>query len=596
MREQLVQSRATMSRLRGRNQNVLQLVAELEHMVDIRGLGMGGQQLAGQGNDGHFDALEFEEFNELQTLSRQLTEAATDAREIGVEGDVQLVRFSDLIEENHRWQVQSQDLVMRTRMTPVSSIEPRLQRSVRQTSRLLDKDVTLELIGGHTLMDSHVLQALVDPLMHVLRNSIDHGLEMPDVREALGKPRTGLLRLSFSREGNSIVVRCRDDGNGLDHQAIRSKAEALGIVTSDQLLSHDEVARLILRHGFSTRDAASQISGRGIGMDAVLAAIYALKGTLFLHSEHGQGLTVELRLPVSLVASHALMVVSASQVYALSTGGIQDLLYLDVADVEVASDGQMKAKVSDQWLPMVDFEQLIGAPATPDEGRNGFPVLVVQLDTGDLEAIRVQAVRASRDIVVKDMGRFVPRLAGLLGATVLGDGDVVPVIDLRELATMAHGGGLRAANTANTLLSDELGVKTTTVLVVDDSLTARRNTAQFMRDAGFEVRTATDGLDAVTMMERWVPDIILTDMEMPRMNGLELASLVRSDAKLVHVPIVMITSRSTEKHRRQASKSGVNSYFVKPFNEDVMLDSVMELTQKQSKTTDARAPSGSSME
>ncbi len=581
LREQLAQSRATTGRMRAQNAIFGHLVGELEHMVDIRGLGMGSQQPSVQSADSDFDELEFEEFNELQTLSRQLTEAALDARTIGQDGEVQLEHFSELVELHHRLQVQSQDLVMRTRMVPVATIEPRLQRSARQTSRLLDKEVGLDIEGANTLMDSHVLQALVDPLMHIIRNAIDHGLEMPTEREALGKPRVGQLTLSFNREGNSIVVRCRDDGQGLDQVAIRHKAELIGMITPEQELSAEEVMRLILRHGFSTRDEASQISGRGIGMDAVLAAIHDLKGTLFLNNEPGHGLMVELRLPVSLVASHALLVASGSQVYALSTGGIHDLLYLDAADVSVTQDGLMLARVNDRMLPLVDFEELLCVPKQKNDDRNGFPVVIVQLDTGALEAVRLQAVHDSRDIVVKDLGVYVPRMSGLLGATILGDGNVAPVIDLRDLATMAGSDGLQQWQRAHPQQEMFAAEQRKSALVVDDSLSARRHTAQFMRDAGFEVHEASDGLDAVTMMERWVPDIILTDMEMPRMNGLELASYIRSQTRLAGIPIIMISSRSTDKHRRQASHAGVTAYHVKPFSEDLLIENVINLTQAQ---------------
>lgn len=581
LREQLAQSRDMTSRMRDQNEFFQNLVGELEHMVDIRGLGMETQHHSVLNSENDFDELEFERFNELQTLSRRLTEAATDAKTIANDGDLQLENFSELIEQHHRLQIQSQDLVMRTRMVPVATIEPRLQRSARQTSRLLDKEVVLEIEGGHTLMDSHVLQALVDPLMHIIRNAIDHGLEKPEEREALGKSPIGHLKLSFNREGNSLVVRCRDDGRGLDHAAIRHKAEKIGLITTDQELSSEEIARLILRHGFSTRDEASQISGRGIGMDAVLAAIHELKGALFLHNELGHGLAVELRMPVSLVASHALLVMSGNQVYALSTSGIHDLLYLDASDVLLTQDGQMKARVNDRNLRLTDFEELLCVPKQKQDTRTGFPVVIVQLDTGALQAVRLQAVHYSRDIVVKDLGAYVPRMAGLLGATILGDGNVAPVIDLRELATTVADGGLNAWNRSHAQQEAIADVQRMKAMIVDDSLSARRNTAQFMHDIGFDVQFANDGLDAVTIMEQWIPDIILTDMEMPRMNGLELTSYIRSQAKLSDIPVIMITSRSTDKHRRKASNAGVTDYYVKPYNEDLLIESVINLTHNQ---------------
>ncbi|WP_373974120.1 response regulator [Chitinibacter sp. SCUT-21] len=572
MRELLAQSVTVNQRMRAQNQTVQHLVGELEQRIEARSL---GQTSAASHQD--FDSLEFESYNELHSISRRLTEATTDSRELALETEGLYQRLGEAIEAQHRLQVNNQEVVMRTRMVPVSTIEARLQRAARQTARLLDKEVALSLQGETTLVDSHLLNTIIDPLMHVLRNAIDHGIEAPELRAAKGKAEQGQIALSFAREGNSIVVRCKDDGAGLDLPAIRRKAERIGIITPDTTLSHNETARLILRHGFSIRDEASQVSGRGIGMDIVLSTVNALKGNLILHSEQATGLQIEMRFPVSLVASHALLVESQQQRIAISSSGILDLAYFESSEVLV-EDEQRYIQIAEHKIPLLELESIFGLPAAPvSASKSGLPAIVLQLDSGALKAVQVQRVIDSRDIVVKDLGQFVPRIPGVLGATILGDGGVASVVDLRELLDNE----LIALNALQGAAAQESQLQLPRALVVDDSISARRATTQVMRDAGFEVRPALDGLDAIEQLENWLPDIVLVDMEMPRMNGLELAAYFRSQAHLQHIPIIMITSRSTEKHRRQATLSGVSCYLVKPFNEEVLLNNAFSLLEQQ---------------
>ncbi|MGL6041282.1 MAG: hybrid sensor histidine kinase/response regulator, partial [Deefgea sp.] len=559
IRELLSQSSEVNRRMRAQNQNVQQLVGELEQRIEVRSMG-----IATPAANQDFDTLEFESYNELHSISRRLTEATTDSRELGLETESLYQRLGEAIEAQHRLQVSNQEVVMRTRMVPVSSIEARLQRAARQTARLLDKDVTLKLQGENTLVDSHLLNTIVDPLMHVLRNAIDHGIEAPELRRAAGKSEQGQIHLAFAREGNSIVVRCKDDGAGLDLPAIRRKAERLGLVDAQTVLSQNETARLILRHGFSIRDEASQVSGRGIGMDIVLSTVNTLKGNLVLHTEQQAGLHIEMRFPVSLVASHALLVESQQQRLAISTSGILDLAYFDLGDV-LLEDEQRFIQIGEHKVPLIELEALFGLPMpVVSQQKIGLPAIVLQLDSGALKAVQVQRVIDSRDIVVKDLGQFVPRIPGMLGATVLGDGGVASVVDLRELLDSE----LIDLNALHATMQQMPELSLPRALVIDDSISARRATTQFMRDTGFEVRPALDGLDAIEQLENWTPDIVLVDMEMPRMNGLELAAYFRAQPHLQHIPIIMITSRSTEKHRRQAELSGVSRYLVKPFNDE----------------------------
>ncbi len=563
------------------NSGFLQLAGELEQLVDSRAVATPNKEAA-HGED--FDPLEFEHYSELHTVSRRMIESATDSREVNLGMKDDLSALNELLEAQERLHLQSQSVVMRTRMVPVSTMVSRLQRSVRQACRVLDKRVEMDVNGSETLVDSNILNELVDPLMHMLRNSVDHGIESAQARKQAGKSGTGQITLSFAREGNHVVVRCQDDGGGLDRDAIRRSAEAKGLVKADQPLTDDELDRLILRPGFSTRSQATEVSGRGIGMDVVYSRILQMKGALSLRSNPGRGLMIELRVPAALLSTHALLVRSPLGMLAVSSHGIEDIHYVMPEQLHTLGN-ETTYRVGDTVCAVKPLAQLLGAAneeLSESKTGAGFPALLVRQDSGAISVVRVPEIVDSRDLVVKHLGQYVPKSQGVVGATILGDGAVAPVIDLPELMRTpvgsSLGGGDEGGEQVRTNYSRHVAGSRMSALVVDDSLSARRATAQFMKDAGFEVRTAIDGLEAASLLEKWVPDIMLVDMEMPRMNGLELAAHVRARGDLANVPIVMITSRSTDKHRKQAQAAGVNVYLTKPFSDDELLRHVTELT------------------
>lgn len=557
-------------------QLVGQLIAELENLVDIRGVAAPQQKLRA---DDDFDPLEFDNFSELHTVTRRLIEASSDSQQILSQVNDQFSTLSDLLEVQQRLQMANQHAVIRTRMVPVSSIVSRLQRSVRQTCRLLDKQVELTIAGETTNIDSNVLTDLMDPLMHILRNAVDHGIDDPEARVAAGKPAIGRIELNFAREGNSIVVRCKDDGAGLDYEAIRRIAESKGMIPPERNPTPEELARLILVNGFSTRDETTQVSGRGVGMDIVYNRVLQMKGTLALNSESGRGLAVELRLPATLLSAHTLIVRHGDKLIAVSSRGVEDIHYVTPDQIEHIGS-QPVYRVGNAVHSLIKLEALLALPPDRREAdRMGFPVLLTRMDNGAINAILVQEVMDGREVVLKNFGHYVPKIQGAIGAVILGDGSVAPVIDMVELLRVPVQHAL-ADSSSEGGTTDNTGDihDAQTALVVDDSLTARRVAAKVMKDAGYTVRTAIDGLDAVTILQNFVPDVMLVDMEMPRMNGLELTSHVRNAERTKHIPVIMITSRSTEKHRQQAKTAGVDVYLTKPFTDEVLLDHVMQLT------------------
>lgn len=565
--------------LRQQNTFFLQLANDLEELVDLRSA---NSEVSIRDKDDEFDPLEFEHYSELHTVSRRLIEAATDAGEMSRDSEHELGELSELIGEQERLHAQSQSTVLQTRMLPVGAVASRLQRSVRQAARLLEKRVSLDVLGTDTMIDSNILNELVDPLMHVLRNAVDHGIEPPEKRIQAGKSEGGHIALQFLREGNQVVVKCRDDGLGLDLESLRHTAEQRGVVTPGQVIPDDELSRLILTPGFSTKNESTQISGRGIGMDVVHSKVLQLKGSLSLNSIPGEGLEVEIRLPATLISTYALLVRAQKHTFAISSYGIHDIHYVS-ADQVKRSGTELFFRLGEELYPLADLCHMLNLPKNRrgDERSDGFPVLMVRLETGAMHAVRVQEIIDSSELVVKGLGRFVPKLQGVVGATILGDGSVAAVIDLPEVMRKPEQVLQGSTNAEQASPANEYENQTGTLrsaLVVDDSLSARRATAQFMRDAGFEVRTAIDGLEAVSILEKWHPDILLVDMEMPRMNGLELTSHVRAREGMERIPVIMITSRSTDKHRRQAEDVGVDVYITKPFGDSQLLQHVTALT------------------
>lgn len=580
IQEQLKQTQKQSKAIQKHDVLFQKLIADLETLVDVRGMSSPQKKASISTTDGDFDPLEFERYSELHTITAQLVEARTDAFEMSNHIDEQLHGLAELLEVQRRLQMENQHAVIRTRLVPVTTIVSRLQRSVRQTCRLLDKQVNLNILGANTNIDSNMLNDLTDPLMHVLRNAVDHGIETASSRLGVNKPADGLIELSFAREGNSIVVRCKDDGAGLDYAAIRRTALKRKMISAERILSEEELARLILVPGFSTRDSSTQTSGRGIGMDMVHARILEMKGSLNLRSVAGQGLVVELRLPASLLSEHTLMARVAGHMMAISSRRIIDIHYITDAQIDTLAD-QPVYRVGDAVHKLLKLDQLLGMQDHRKEARSyGYPVLLISTDTGATCAVQVQELVDGREVVVKKFGRYVPKIQGTIGAVILGDGSVAPVIDLPELLRASTQQYVNAddAHTGLPVQTDHQAAHVRTALVVDDSLSARRATAQIMRDAGYEVRTAIDGLDAVAILDEVIPDVILVDMEMPRMNGLELTSHVRARKLDKRIPIIMITSRSTQKHRQQGDAAGVDAYLVKPFSEDALLQHINRLT------------------
>ena len=573
VQEQVRQATRRVRALQDHNQLLQRLAFDLEQLVDIEGI---THRIDSSSRESEFDPLEMDQYNDLHSFSRRLVEAVTDSLEFTQSLADQLDELGALVIDQDRLNKESQETILRTRMVPVSTVVPRLRRGVRQACRLTGKDVDLRIRGESTFMDSEVLGDLIDPLMHLIRNAIDHGIEPDDIRAARDyKPRQGYVEVAFERRGDLMVVTVLDDGAGVDLARVEARAQQRGWLSRGQSLPENELIRLIMEPGFSTRDDVSQVSGRGIGLDAVNSSVRAMKGSVALESVPGFGSMFELSIPVSRLSAHSLLVRANQSVFAISSRGIEEIVSADAGQLKQLGD-KLVYQLGDELHGVKDINGLLGMPGDRrDHERSSQPILIVREDSGARTAVLVQSILESKSLVIKALGEYVPKAPGLVGGTILGDGSVAPVIDLPELLQSEVSGKIRAALDADPA-SLTAQARLPLALVVDDSLSARRSLAQFVQDLGFEVRTARDGMEAVDVIERRRPDILLVDMEMPRMNGLELAAHLRNQADTAGLPIVMVTSRSTDKHRMKAEEVGINRYIVKPFGDDELSSAIRE--------------------
>ena len=549
------------------------LTDDIERQIEVSG----AEQTVriGVNEDEVFDALELQKYNVLHSTSNHIAETVADINEFNSGIRTGLNDMHELLVEQERVHNEVHEMIMRTRMVPVRNIVPRLQRCARQTCRATGKQVDLVLNGTDMLIDSGMLNTLIDPLMHMIRNAIDHGIEVSEYRIVSGKKAEGKLELGFFTEGAQIVIRCRDDGRGLELEKIRSIAEARGLISPYDDLKEDELYRLILRSGFSTSAQTTQISGRGIGMDVVNTQLVAVKGFVHIDSTPGEGTLFELRIPAVSMTTHVLLVRSRSQLIAISNHGVERILYLD-EESRADQEKNRQCKVDNETQDIISLEELLHLPPNR-RAASRMPEQALFVSEGDVrQVVLIQKVEDSRDVVVKSIGKYLNNIKGLLGSTILGDGSVVPVVDLPELLRAPYRHSQDYVH-ESTIIGGDLRSSLPFVLAVDDSLSARRALAQVMKDAGYNVRTAKDGLEALAIIEKRPPDIMLVDLEMPRMNGLELTSHIRGTENTKDVPVIMVTSRSTDKHRQMAAASGVDHYMIKPFSDDEILERVQSL-------------------
>jgi len=526
-----------------------------------------------------FDPLEMDQYSSVNQLSKSLYESASDLMDI--KGTlIEKARDTEtLLLQQARLNTEMQEGLMSSRLVPFSRLVPRLQRIVRQTASELHKPAELYVINADGEMDRTLLERIVAPLEHMLRNAVDHGLENPTDRAAAGKEPMGRISLTLGREGGEIVLTLADDGRGVNVDAVRKKAIERGLLEEDSVISEKELLQYLFHAGFSTAQKVTQISGRGVGMDVVQSEIKQLGGTVVIQSVAGKGTTFVMRLPFTVAVSRALMVRIGEDVYAIPLSQIEGIVRANPYELETyyAPDGPAfeYANISYKLHYLGEFVHGVRVPSLFGQTLP-LPIMLVR-GAEQRVAIQVDQLIGSREIVVKSVGAQLASVAGISGATILGDGSVVIILDT---IAMLRAAALQKPRHKQ-VIEDQVPTKpersTRMVMVVDDSVTVRKVTSRLLERHGYEVVLAKDGLDAITKLEDVRPDIMLLDIEMPRMDGFEVASLVRHNPNLVGLPIIMITSRTGEKHRERAFQIGVNAYMGKPFQEQQLLETIAEL-------------------
>ena len=525
-----------------------------------------------------FDPLEMDRHSLLQQLSRALFESASDLLDLKATLTARYQDAHGLLQKQARVNTQLQEGLMGTRMVPFERVLPRLKRVVRQVASELGKQVEFSVINAEAEIDRNVLERMVAPLEHMLRNAVDHGLEPADVRHASGKPEQGLISLELSYEGGDVVFDMHDDGAGVPLEAVRRKAILRGLLDPEAAISDREVLQFILQPGFSTAEKITQISGRGVGMDVVHEEVRQLGGSMIIDSVAGQGVHFQIRLPFSVSLNRALMVQCADEQYAIALDTVEGIVR--VMPNELEGYYQLNPPLyhyggqTYELRYLGELLQTVGKPKLVGESHS-LPVLLVHCQDQRV-ALQVDALLGSREIVVKSLGPQFTGVQGLSGATILGDGRVVLILDLLAYirAHQARQPLQRAQHEAVGALEFTPAVRPPLVLVVDDSVTVRKVTSRLLERNGMNVITAKDGVDAMSVLEEHTPDLMLLDIEMPRMDGFEVATRVRNDPRLKDLPIIMITSRTGQKHQNRAMAIGVNDYLGKPYQESVLLERI----------------------
>ncbi len=523
-----------------------------------------------------FDPLEFDRFTRFQEVTRFLAESVHDIFTVQQTLTTQLGEADAALLQQARMNRELQQNLMRVRMVPLYSVSERLYRVVRQAARDLNKRAQLDIQGGDIEIDRGVLEKIVAPIEHLLRNSIAHGLEAPEARAQAGKPEYGEVRLTAKHEGNEMVLMVSDDGAGLDLRRIQKKAVEKGLLDAGVEPGDSQLAQMIFVPGFSTADEVTQVAGRGVGMDVVKNEIAGLGGRIEIATEAGKGVTFTIYLPLTLAVTQAVIITADKNEYALPATLVEQVQELKPEQLSAALQARAIEWRGNSY-PLFYLPHLLGQNDAMHEVLRFNSILLMKSGASHA-AILVDTVEGTREVVVKNIGPQVSRVTGIAGATVRGDGKVVLILNPVPLAIRALNMSVDTVQVAAPqVIAAEETEQAPLVMVVDDSLTVRKITSRLMTREGYRVETAKDGVDALEKMHDILPDVVLLDVEMPRMDGFELARVMRNDARLKSVPIIMITSRTADKHRNHAMEIGVNVYLGKPFQEAVLLSHIADL-------------------
>lgn len=527
----------------------------------------------GSGHNGHtkevealiqFAAANQEQLRDFQVRSNSLYRQLSN----------DTMRFSLAINE-------LQEEIKRVRMLPLSTITSTFGRMVRDLAREQEKQITLTIIGGDTELDKRVLEQIKDPLIHLLRNAVDHGLEPPVAREAAGKPAEGQILLSASQQGQNVVISVSDDGQGLDLATIRQVAVQRGLLNpiEVQKLPDDEAANLIFNSGLSTSQIITDISGRGVGLDVVRQNVEELHGILEVDTKPGRGTTFTLTLPLTLASSHGLLVRAGDQTFALPLTTVERMLHIERQEI-ASVEGREAITYQDKPVAVVWLSDVLELPPArqPLAADNKLTVVIVAVADRRLGLI-VDGLAGEQEIVMKGLGKQLARVGGIAGATVLGSGEVILVLHTADLIKLA--GRSRSRSSTERTVSSEQRETTdrTSILVVDDSITTRTLEKNILESAGYRVQLATDGEEALAALVGGnLPDLVISDINMPRLDGFALTERIKQDSRYADIPVILVTSLDSPADKAHGIEVGADAYIVKSsFDQSNLLETIEQL-------------------
>ncbi len=561
-----------------RNERVRNMLDELEWAVNQQTATLSHPSITKQTESDHLksaeiiamDALEMDSYNELHSITGLLSETVEDDHKMSLSLTQQLNALK--VQSHSQKQINNQlnSTVLQMRMESAKILSPRLQRIVRETCRQTNKQAELEIIGDEVALDTDVIKGLIDPLLHLLRNAVDHGIESSKIRQQKNKDKIGKIQLNFSQQNDQVVLTLKDDGAGIDADKVYQTAIKKGLITAETKLSRNEKLRLILRPGFSTRDEITETSGRGVGMDVVNSAIKNLSGNISIRSEKGKGSEIQIQVPLTLSAANILLVDVLGHTLAIPNTFIQQIHYLSPNSVK-QKEGQLFIDYQQQAIPLLALSPFLSWPSSKFISDKSQSVLIVE-HRNQSYALYVDQILKPLNITIKTLKPWMTNVIGVNGVCLLPNGVVAPALNLLELLRSATGSALKQR--PNIGDSYSININQDKILVVDDSLSNRTALRLMLEALGHQVCTAVDGADALQQIEQSPFKLIVTDLEMPKMNGLEMVESLRSWSGTRKLPIIMITSRSTEKHRKLASQAGVDEYLTKPVDKSTLQSTV----------------------
>jgi chemosensory pili system protein ChpA (sensor histidine kinase/response regulator) len=542
-----------------------------------------------------FSELEMDRYDDFSILSRSLTEISADITEVLTQLDTFVRRVDADIDEFTKLAHRLQDEITQARMVPIGNLYARLSRTARDAAKAAGKQVELTLAGAETELDNNIIQQISDPLIHLVRNSVAHGIERQEERYHAGKPDVGSLAVRAYHRGNHIFIEVEDDGRGIDYERVRQKAVENGLVDADAAahLGERELLEFLFHPGFSTAPRKSELAGRGVGLDVVRSNLSALNGEIEIDTVKGQGTRFTLKVPLTLIISQALFVRCGGHSFALPLAFVEEIRRLKESEIEEIG-GKLLTKVRDVVTEVVRLDQALGL--APVESVNGYYRMVICNVGGRQVGVVVEEVVRKDEIVIKNLGEYMRNVKMFPGATIAPDGSLILLIDVNRLVQgdsvehrplmsstsalaariFAPGAAAVAAGNIPAAAIDAVSPEKVVVLA-DDSISVRKFVGRMLEKAGYRVRLASDGLEALEMVSASPCDLVVTDLEMPRTNGYELMAHMRQNPEIRNIPVMVVTSRAGAKHKERAMKEGAVAFLTKPVQEDQFIAAVAAL-------------------